>query len=291
VINETGGIGLHYGATDESMPLLELARAAEDRGFESVFLPEHSHVPVARTTPYPGGGDIPRRYLRLWDPLTALAMVAATTDLTVGTCVALLAEHDAIAYAKAVATLDVMSGGRLVLGVGFGWNDDEAEGHGFAAKDKHAVMLEKLQLMQRIWTDDEAGFEGEHVHMTPSWSWPKPLQRPHPPVLLGGLATTKTFGRVAAHADGWIPMSMAPAATLASDLARLRERWVAAGRAGAPRVVVMQAVRPTAELVDLFDTYRDLGVERVLVDIPTEPASVLLPMLDQAAAAIAASSR
>jgi probable F420-dependent oxidoreductase len=272
------------------MPLLDLARAAEERGFDSVFLPEHSHIPVSRRTPYPGGGEIPRRYLRLWDPLTALAMVAACTDLTIGTCVALPAEHDPIAYAKAVATLDVMSGGRLVLGVGFGWNDDEAQGHGFKPEHKHAVMIEKLGLMKRIWSDDEASFSGEHVRMEPSWSWPKPVQRPHPPVLLGGAATATTFARVASFADGWIPMSMDPSRSLASDLDQLRERWTSEGRTGDPMIIVMQAARPTEELADLLARYRELGVDRVLVDVPTEPAEVLLPLLDRASAAFAAGS-
>jgi probable F420-dependent oxidoreductase len=279
------GIGLHYCPTDESMPILELASEAESHGFDSMFLPEHSHIPVARDTPYPGGGEIPGRYIRLLDPLTALAMVAATTNLTVGTCVALVAEHDAVSYAKAIATLDHMSGGRLVLGVGFGWNDDEAAAHGFSAADKHAVMIEKLELMKRIWIDDEASYSGEHVNLEPSWSWPKPVQDPHPPILLGGFASKTTFNRITKWADGWIPMSMDPSATLASDIDRLRDTWSAAGRESKPRVIVMQEVLPVEEMTDMYGKYLDLGVERVLVYLPTENADVLLPLLDRAAAA------
>ncbi len=282
------GVGLHYGASDRSMPLLDLALAAEIRGFDSVFLPEHTHIPVARRTPYPGGGEIPERYLRLWDPLVALAMVAARTNLVVGTCVALPGEHDPIAYAKAVATLDVQSKGRLVLGVGFGWNDDEFESHGFAAKHKHRVVIEKIALMKRLWSDDEASYNGEHVRLEPSWAWPKPWQRPHPPILLGGLATATTFGRIIEWADGWIPMSMEPSATLGDDLARLRTRWAEAGRDPTSlNVTVMQAPKPAPELREVLSVYRELGVSRVLIDIPTAGPDVLLPILDDAAHAFA----
>jgi probable F420-dependent oxidoreductase len=280
------GVGLHYGATDRSMPLLDLALAAELRNFDSVFLPEHTHIPVARRTPYPGGGEIPERYLRLWDPLVALAMVAARTNLVVGTCVALPGEHDPIAYAKAVATLDVQSQGRLVLGVGFGWNDDEFASHGFAAEHKHRVVIEKIALMKRLWSDDEASYDGEHVRLEPSWAWPKPWQRPHPPILLGGLATATTFGRVIEWADGWIPMSMEPSATLGDDLARLRTRWADAGRDPTTlNVTVMQAPKPAPELREVLSVYRELGVSRVLIDIPTAGPDVLLPILDEAASA------
>jgi probable F420-dependent oxidoreductase len=281
------GIGLHYGATDRSMPVLELAVEAERRGFESMFLPEHTHIPTARTTPYPGGGEIPERYLRLWDPLVALTWVAAHTGMVVGTCVCLPGEHDPIAMAKAVATLDVLSEGRFVMGVGFGWNDEEFADHGHRPEHKHGVMLEKLAVMRAIWTADEAAFDGEHVHLAPSWSWPKPLQRPHPPVLLGGLATRTTFGRVARWADGWIPMSMQPHLTLGADLERLGEVCAELGRDPSDlAVMVMQHPLPADELAEVIATYRQLGVQRVLIDVPTATADVLLPLLDELAPAV-----
>ena len=276
-------IGLHVGATDTSMPLLDLAAAAEERGFASLFVPEHSHVPVARRTPYPGGGEIPERYLRLWDPLVALAFVAARSALVVGTCVALPGCHDPISYAKAVATLDVQSGGRFVLGVGFGWNDDELADHGIEPGNKHAVVVEKIRLMQRIWTEEVASFDGEHVALSPSWSWPKPLQRPHPPILLGGTASNTTLRRVAEWADGWIPATMAPGPSLAEDLLRLEEHWAAAGRDGRPRVVVMQRPEPAPVLASLLARYAALGVEQVLIDVPTAGADAVLPLLDEVA--------
>jgi alkanesulfonate monooxygenase SsuD/methylene tetrahydromethanopterin reductase-like flavin-dependent oxidoreductase (luciferase family) len=174
----------------------------------------------------------------------------------------------------------------VVLGVGFGWNDEELEDHGFDAKDKHAVAIEKIKLMQQIWSEDEASFDGEHVSLSPSWSWPKPVQRPYPPVLLGGFAVAPTFRRIAEWADGWIPMGMDPSGTLADDLQRLRVKWGEAGRDPAgPHIMVMQKPVPAEELKRLIEVYRGLGVHRVLLDVPTEGADVLLPMLDEAAKA------
>jgi probable F420-dependent oxidoreductase len=280
-------VGLHYGATDQSMGLVDVAVAAEERGFDSVFVPEHTHIPTSRRTPYPGGGEIPGRYLRLWDPLVALSFVAARTNLVIGTCVSLPGGHDPIALAKAVATLDVHSGGRFVMGVGFGWNAEEFENHGFAAEHKHAVVIEKIELMKRLWREDEASFEGEHLTLSPSWSWPKPRQHPHPPILVGGGANRATFRRVAAWGDGWIPMGMAPSTTLEKDLVMLREEWDGAGRDPLRlHVMVMQSPGPESFLRSVIERYRDLGVNRVLIDIPTEGAEVLLPLLDGIAPAL-----
>jgi probable F420-dependent oxidoreductase len=282
------GVGLHYGGTDRSMPIVELAQQAEARGFDGMFVPEHTHIPSSRATPYPGGGEIPERYLRLWDPLVALSFVAAQTSMVVGSCVCLPGEHDPIALAKAVATIDVQSGGRFVLGVGFGWNNEEFADHGFAIENKHSVVTEKIELMKRLWTEDEAGFEGEFVRLSPSWAWPKPLQRPHPPVLVGGGSNAATFRRVVAWGDGWIPMSTEPSTTLADDLTRLRNLWAEAGRDPAgPHVVVMQRPLPTEDLRAVIGRYRELGVHRVLLDVPTEGADVVLPVLDAAAPAVA----
>lgn len=282
------GIGLHYGATDTSMPILDVAIEAEQRGFDSMFVPEHTHIPASRATPFPGGGEMPDRYNRLLDPLVALAFVAARTRMIVGTCVSLPGEHDPIAHAKAVATIDHMSGGRFVMGVGFGWNEEEFADHGFPADKRFAVVTEKIALMKQLWTQEIGGYEGTHVRVSPSYSWPKPLQDPHPPVLVGGFPKDLTFKRVVEWGDGWIPMGMDVSTTLESDLARLRERWADAGRDPAKLyVAVMQKPEPANRLSELFDLYRSLGVTRVLVDIPTEPAHVLLPLLDQLAPGIA----
>jgi probable F420-dependent oxidoreductase len=282
------GVGLHYGGTDQSMGLVDLALAAEQRGLDSLFVPEHTHIPADRRTPYPSGGEIPGRYLRLWDPLVGLSFVAASTSLVVGTCVALPGGHDPIAYAKAVATLDVMSGGRFVFGIGFGWNREEFESHGFPADVRRDVVMEKLAMMKAIWTQDVASYVGQHLQLEPSWSWPKPLQRPHPPVLLGGTPTPSMFRQIAESADGWIPTTMTPSATLDSELKQLAAAWERVGRVGAPHVMVMQRPEASPVLRSVLARYRDLGVNRVLIDVPTEGREALLPILDGVAAALAA---
>jgi probable F420-dependent oxidoreductase len=281
------GVGLHFGPTDISVPIVELAVAAEQRGFDSMFVPEHTHIPAARTTPYPGGGEIPDRYLRVLDPLVGLSFVAAQTNMVVGTCVSLPGEHDPIAHAKAVATIDHLSGGRFVMGIGFGWNQEEFADHGFRAEDRWDVVAEKIELMKQLWTNDVGGFEGRHVRVSPSWSWPKPVQQPHPPVLVGGFASAPTFRRVCAWGDGWIPMGMDVSATLPADLERLRRQWADAGRdPDRLYVAVMQKPEPVPRVRELLQLYRSLGVTRVLMDLPSEPSEVVFPMLDALAPAL-----
>ncbi|PXW25146.1 UNVERIFIED_CONTAM: putative F420-dependent oxidoreductase [Williamsia faeni] len=277
-------VGLHYGGTDRSMPLVDLAQAAEQRGFDSLFLPEHSHIPSAGLTPFPGGGEVPERYFRLWDPLVGLAYVAAHTGLVIGTCVALPGGHDPISYAKAIATLDSMSGGRFVMGVGFGWNNEEFEDHGFDAPSKYSVVTEKIALMRQLWTEDEASFDGEHVRLSPSRVWPKPAQGPHPPILLGARASRINFRRIAEWGDGWIPMGNDTVETLADQLPQLHAAWGDAGRDRADlQVTVLQKMRPG--IGDVVEKLGEMGVQRVLIDIPTADESTILPLLDEVAAA------
>jgi len=273
-------LGLHYVATPESMGVADLAAAAEARGFGGVFLPEHTHIPVSRATPYPGGVEMPDKYTRVWDPYVALSFVAATTSLTVGTCVSLPGEHDAIALAKTVATLDQLSHGRMILGVGYGWNREEFEDHGYDRADLRAVVREKVALMRALWTEDVASFEGDHVTLSPSWAWPKPAQQPYPPVLLGVPATQQHFAELVEWADGWIPMAMPTADELAPDVARLRRAWDLAGRDTATlRIAAMQLADP-ARLERELDAFADLGVGWLMIDIPTADADELLPLLD-----------
>jgi probable F420-dependent oxidoreductase len=199
-------IGIFADCTDVSMPVLNLAVEAERRGFEGLFLNEHTHLPVhAPRSQFPAGGPTPLRYARFWDPYVALSFVAARTSLEIGPCVSLVAEHDPIALAKAAATLDVLSGGRLVLGVGFGWNREEVEDHGHPAKTRARVVTESVALMRELWTKEVASFTGEYFQLSPSMAWPKPLRQPGPPVLLGAPATARNFRRIASWADGWIP--------------------------------------------------------------------------------------
>jgi len=273
-------IGLHYVATPDSMDVVDFARAGAERGLQGVFLPEHTHIPLSRATPYPGGIEMPEKYKHVWDPYVALAFVAATTDLAVGTCVSLVGEHDPIALAKTVATLDQLSHGRMILGVGYGWNREEFEDHGYDRADLRAVVREKVALMRALWTEDVASFEGDHVTLSPSWAWPKPAQQPYPPVLLGVPATQQHFAELVEWADGWIPMAMPTADELAPDVARLRRAWDLAGRDTATlRIAAMQLADP-ARLERELDAFADLGVGWLMIDIPTADADELLPLLD-----------
>jgi probable F420-dependent oxidoreductase len=273
-------VGLHYVATLESMGVVDFAIAAEARGFAGVFLPEHTHIPVSRATPYPGGAEMPDKYKHVWDPYVALSFIAARTELTIGTCVSLVGQHDAIALAKTIATLDQLSHGRMVLGVGYGWNREEFEDHGYDRAELRAVVREKVALMRALWTEDVAAYEGEHVALSPSWAWPKPAQHPHPPVLLGVPATEQHFTELAEWADGWMPMAMPMADELAPDIERLRRSWDAAGREPAAlRVAAMQLPDATRIATEL-DAFAAMGVDWLLVDVPTAPADVVLPVLD-----------
>src|ERR671919_708128 len=195
-------IGVYVFATDYSMPIAELARALEERGFESLFVPEHTHIPASRRSPWAGGRELPRHYSHTLDPFVALAAAAAvTTKLRIGTGICLLTEHDPIVTAKAVASLDLISNGRFELGIGAGWNAEEMEHHGTAFATRFRVMEERAKAMKAIWTQDEASYEGEFTRFDPIWSWPKPVQKPHPPILLGG-ESKHTLRRVMDFCDG-----------------------------------------------------------------------------------------
>jgi probable F420-dependent oxidoreductase len=282
-------VGVFADSTDRSMPLLELAAAVEGRGFGGLFLNEHTHVPVdhPRST-FPRGGPVPEHYARFWDPYVALSFVAATTALEVGPCISLVAEHDPIVLAKTIATLDVLSEGRLVVGVGWGWLREEVEDHGVAAADRVAVATEKVALMKALWTDEVASYEGEHVRLPPSWSWPKPRQRPHPPVLIGAPASDRNFRRIAAWADGWIPMGTPPLDAFPAMLASLREHWDRAGRdPDGCRVTVSLIDVADDELAGTVDRFTEAGVERVLVRVREEATGDVLRRLDRAAEALA----
>ena len=278
-------VGVFADCTDQSMPLLDLARAVEDRGFTGLFLNEHTHVPVdAPRSAYPRGGATPEHYARFWDPYIALSFVAATTGLEIGPCVSLVGEHDAIALAKAIATLDVLSGGRLTVGVGWGWLREEFEDHGYPAKERVAVVTEKVALMKALWTEEVASYDGDYVHLSPSMSWPKPVQRPHPPILIGAPASERNFQRIAAWADGWIPMGTPDLATFDRTLAELHGHWEEAGRDPADCRITISLI--TVELDGLAaaaERAAELGVERVLLRVRDPLGEEVLAQLDQAA--------
>src|SRR3954453_19848783 len=222
---------MHFGVTmfmtDQTMGPVDLARAVEERGLHSLYLPEHTHIPVSRRTPPPTGDEQLRdEYKRTLDPFVALAAAAAATErLLLGPRIALVAQREPIVTAKAIATLDQLSAGRFVLGIGFGWNEDEIEHYGITMKQRRDVTREHMLAMRALWTEDEGEFHGEHVDFSPSWSWPKPTAGP--PVLIGGAAGPKMFPAIPEYPDGWIPIG---GAGIRAALPQLREACESIGR-------------------------------------------------------------
>jgi probable F420-dependent oxidoreductase len=270
--------------TDQAMRPDELARAAEERGLWSLYLPEHTHIPVSRRTPPPTGDEVlPEYYARSFDPFVALTAAAAATErLRVGTGICLVAQRDPIVTAKAVASLDRLSGGRFVFGVGFGWNHDEIEDHGVDVHRRRDVAREHVLAMQRLWAEDEASFDGEFVQLPSSWAWPKPVQAPWPPVLVGGAAGPTLFDHVAEYADGWIPIGGAGVRAALPELHRTVE---AAGRDPASvRVVPFGTIPDPGKL----DYYASLGIDEVVLRVPVAGRDVVLPALDELAALVGA---
>ena len=270
-------IGATMFATDQSIDVVELARALEERGLTSFYVPEHTHIPTSRDTPPPtGDAELREEYLRTLDPFVALTAAAAVTErLRIGTGICLVAQRDPIVTAKEVASLDHLSGGRFVFGVGFGWNRDEMAHHGVDYPARREIVREKVLAMQSFWRDDEASFAGEHVKIAPSWSWPKPVQQPWPPVLIGGAAGPKLFAHIVDYADGWIPIGGAGLGTALPELRRLVEE---AGRdPDALRIVPFGTIPERGKL----DYYASLGIDEVVVRLPTATRDRVLPLLDE----------
>jgi probable F420-dependent oxidoreductase len=273
-------MSLNYHATDQSMDPVEVAVEAEARGFAGLYLPEHTHIPASRTTPAPNGeAELPEMYWRTFDPYVMFAAIAArTTTLTIGTSVALPAQHDPVTLAKQVATLDVISGGRFVLGVGYGWNREEMATHGVEYATRREQVREAVECMRALWRDHEASYDGNFYRLEPSWAYPKPVQPGGPPVLIGGAAGPKLFASIAAWADGWMPIG---AGGLAKNLPALREAVHAAGRDPDALRIAPMAVEPTAEKLDY---YRGLGITEVGFRLPTGDADAVRRALDDYAA-------
>jgi probable F420-dependent oxidoreductase len=264
-------LGVLNFVTDEGISAAELGAGLEERGFESLFLAEHSHIPVNAKTPYPGGGPIPPKYYRTLDPFVALTAAAVATDtLLLGTGIALIPQRDPIITAKEVASLDLVSGGRFRFGVGVGWLREEIANHGVDPKVRGRVVDERLGAMIEIWTQEKAEFHGEFVDFDPIYSWPKPVTKPYPPLYLGG--GPASFKRIARLNAGWI--SMTPSAdVLSGQLEELR----AVADHDVP-VINFHGGEPTAKEVE---GYLPLGVEQVLLELPTEPRDQTLRRLDE----------
>ena len=272
--------GANIFLTDLTVGPAELARELEDRGFSSLWVPEHTHIPTSRRTPAPMGEPLAEEYKRCLDPFVALTMAAAvTTDLVVGTGVALLAEREPIVTAKVAASLDVCSGGRLRLGVGYGWNIEELEDHGVSKRDRRDVVRERVLAMQALWSDDEASFSGAHVSFPPSWAWPKPVQvvggRTGVPVFVGGAAGPRLFEHIAGYATGWLPHG---GAGVAAALPMLRAAFERVDRDPAELQIVPFGTVPTAEKVDYFAR---LGITEMVVQLPSADRDGVWRRLDE----------
>jgi probable F420-dependent oxidoreductase len=265
------------------MPIDELARALEERGFESLFLPEHTHIPASRRTPWPGGAELPRHYWSTLDPFVALATAAAVTKkLRVGTGICLVPQRDPIVTAKEVATLDLVSGGRAEFGIGAGWNAEEMENHGTVLEDRFKVMVDRTKAMKAIWTEDEASYDGPFVKFDPMWSFPKPVQKPHPPILLGG-ETRHTLKRVVEFCDGWFPRPRG----FEDPQARMAEFRQVADEAGRDFSTLSTTLFGAEPDDGFLKTCEDAGVGRALFQLPSEGSEALLPLLDKMARLVA----
>jgi probable F420-dependent oxidoreductase len=246
--------GIAVFDTDQAADPGTIARMVEERGFESLFLPEHTHIPASRQTPYPAGGELPREYARTYDPFVALTAAAAATErILIATGICLVIERDPIITAKEVASLDRLSGGRFLFGVGAGWNVEEMRNHGTDPRRRFSLMRERVEAMKEIWTEDEASYHGEHVNFDRIWCWPKPLQDPHPPILVGGNAE-HVLDRVVAFGDEWMPNRVSG---LRERIARLNDLAREAGRGPFP--VTLSGARPDPELIERGE---EVGIHR-----------------------------
>ncbi|HEX5369759.1 MAG TPA: LLM class F420-dependent oxidoreductase [Dehalococcoidia bacterium] len=272
--------GLSIFPTDYTVQPDELAKRAEERGFESLWFPEHTHIPVERKTPWPGGPDLPREYNHTYDPFVACSVAAAaTTSLKVATGICLIIQHDPIVLAKTIATVDRLSGGRFIFGIGAGWNREEIENHGTEFKTRFRLLRERVLAMKALWTQEQASFHGQFVDFDPVYSYPKPLQQPHPPIVMGGDGAT-TFDRVVQFCDGWLPISRGGAlpAGLGDKVIELKRRLEAAGRDPASVSITLFGAAPNRDQVDELQR---MGLDRAIFALPVRPAADVWPVLDE----------
>lgn len=267
-------VGVAMFCTDYAIAPTQLATALEERGFESLWLPEHSHIPLSRQSPFPQGGDLPKKYYDVMDPFVILGATAAvTTRLRIATGICLVPQRDPIQTAKEVATVDQISAGRFLFGVGIGWNADEMADHGTNFQHRQQVMQERIEAMRAIWTRSKPEYHGQFVNFGPMMTWPKPIQKPHPPVLVGG-SMPHGARRALAYGDGWVPHARRPTYHLLEKIPAYRELEKAAGRT--LPITAFGAEHDATK----WPAYRDAGIERIVISIDSEPADVVLPRLD-----------
>lgn len=269
-------LGLTIFLTDRVINPVRLAREAEARGFHSLYFPEHTHIPIARNTPHPSQGkDFDESYRRTLDPYIALAAAAGVTErILLGTGVSVIAQHDPITLAKEIATLDLLSGGRFVFGIGYGWNRDEIANHGIDPAVRRSVVREYLLAMTSLWRNEEASFSGRFVNFPPSWAYPKPIQQPRPRTLIGGRGTPGLFAHIAEFADGWMPLG---GSGMREALPLLHKAFDAAGRDPSTARVIPYGTSPTPGKLDY---YRSLGITEVVAELPGASPDEVLPILD-----------
>ena len=269
-------IGVSMFATDFAMRIDALAREAEARGFESLFVPEHTHIPTSRRSPWPGGAALPKAYWHALDPFVSLmAAAAATSTIRIGTGICLVTERDPLITAKEVASLDLLSNGRVEFGIGAGWNAEEMENHGTVFETRFRLMSERAKAIKTVWRDETPEYHGEFVDFDPVWSYPKPVQVPNPPILIGG-ESIHTLRRVVEYGDGWFPRARGgfdPAA----NVARLKAVADAAERDMATLSISVSGAPPDAEVLD---RYREAGINRAILILPSADADAVLPVLD-----------
>lgn len=275
--------GVFIFPTDTAIRPDVLAKEVEDRGFESLWFPEHSHIPSSRATPWGGAKDappLPEMYWHTVDQFVAMSYAAAaTTTLKIGSGITLLAQRDPIWTAKQVASVDFLSEGRVIFGIGYGWNKEEMAHHGVAYTERRALLREKVLMMKALWTEDEAAFDGELLDLEPSWAWPKPVQKPHPPIMMGGAAGPKTIAHMVEFCDGWIPL--ATRHDIADQVSRVREAVADADRDPSAFNITAYGTK-----VELVDGLREAGVDRAVFTLPPLGPDVIIPRLDDLAEAI-----
>jgi probable F420-dependent oxidoreductase len=265
--------------TDFSIGVVDFAQAVEEHGFESLWFPEHTHIPADRQTPWPGGRELPREYSHALDPFVALGAAAtATSRLLLGTGVCLVVERDPITLAKDVASVDYVSGGRFLFGIGGGWNLEEMANHGTDPARRWSIMRERILAMKQLWTEDVASFDGTYVCFDRVWQWPKPVQRPHPPIVVGGNGA-RTLRRVIEYGDEWGPI-IGRGPSIAPRMAELASLAVEAGRGPIPVTIFSLGVSTEA----LIDEYEQAGASRFIFGLPSAPAEKVLPLLERYAA-------